>query len=581
VSDPISVLPPLPAELQGEERRHEELVRDRFGRLMHAFPSSATFLGIHTEDSRLADLSRDAVLGELASEQRFLSDVERLDTSSMSEPHRLERELSILSARRAIFDTSTHRVWERRAAACDEIGDGLFLLFARDFAPLSERLRSMAGRLEGARKAIEEAKTRIGDRPVRLWNELELDAAGSLPTLFDEVVTAGRSEFGEDSADQRRLEAAAQDARAALEDYRAWLGELIGRSGDDFALGRDAYDELISLRAFDGLTTDEILEIGEEQLARNHDARREAAREVDPDAHETEVLERIKSDHPATFEEALEGYREAMFRARDFIVERGLATVPPEELSVIPTPEYLRRVMPFAAYFSPAPFDADPRGIYIVTPSVDGDPRAMREHNRASISNTSVHEAYPGHHQQLSAAMRHPSLARLLVDAPEFVEGWGMYCEQMMREEGFDATPQHRVIMHTDAIWRACRIILDVRLHRGEIGVEEAIDFLVSHTGFERPNATAEVHRYTYTPTYQLSYLLGKVLLLRLRDDERARLGPDFSLQRFHDALLYSGSLPISFHRRLLAGEGGGPTLPIAAARSRGVPAGVAAQRPA
>ncbi len=279
------------------------------------------------------------------------------------------------------------------------------------------------------------------------------------------------------------------------------------------------------------------------------------------------MLDRIKSDHPERFEEALAAYQEVMFRARDFVAERGLGTLPAgETLSVIPTPEYLRRVMPFAAYFSPAKFDADPRGLYIVTPSVDDDPGAMREHNHASISNTSIHEAYPGHHHQLSAAMRHPSLARLMVDAPEFVEGWGMYCEQMMREQGFDATPRHRVIMYTDAIWRACRIILDIRLHRGEIGVDEAIDFLVEHTGFERPNATAEVHRYTYTPTYQLSYLLGKVLLLRLRDDEQRRLGTDFSLGRFHDALLYSGSLPISFHRRLLAGEGGGATLPAGAA---------------
>jgi uncharacterized protein (DUF885 family) len=140
----------------------------------------------------------------------------------------------------------------------------------------------------------------------------------------------------------------------------------------------------------------------------------------------------------------------------------------------------------------------------------------------------------------------------MLVDAPEFVEGWGMYSEQMMRESGFDATPAHRVIMYTDAIWRACRIILDVRLHRGEIGVDEAIDFLVEHTGFERPNAAAEVHRYTHTPTYQLSYLLGKVLLLRLREDEKQRLGDRFSLRGFHDAMLREGSLPISFHRRLL-----------------------------
>jgi len=196
---------------------------------------------------------------------------------------------------------------------------------------------------------------------------------------------------------------------------------------------------------------------------------------------------------------------------------------------------------------------------------VDDDPGAMREHNRASISNTSIHEAYPGHHLQLSAALERPTITRLLVDAPEFVEGWGMYSEQLMREHGFDATPAHRMMLATDAIWRACRIILDIQLHRGEIGVDDAIDFLVAQTGFERPNAAAEVHRYTSTPTYQLSYLLGKVLILRLRADEQRRLGADFSLRDFHDALLWSGSIPVSFHRRLLAGEGGGPFMPGAA----------------
>ncbi|MDQ3406595.1 MAG: DUF885 domain-containing protein [Chloroflexota bacterium] len=567
MSDLSSILPPLPLDGPEADRRHEELVRGRFERQLHSFPNFGTYLGIHAEDGRLADLSRHAVLEELAAEQRFLTDIESLDGADMSPPGSFERELSLLSVRRSIFDTETQRLWERKASATDEVGDGLFLLFARDFAPLSERLDSIASRLEAAPIALEQSKDRLGDRPVRLWNELELDAAGSLPSLFDEVVAAGRSELGEDSAEQRRLEAASDGARKALEDYSGWLRELLGRSVDDFALGSEAYDELISLRAFDGLTTDEILEIGHEQLAVNHEGRRAAAREVDPSASEAEVLDRIKSDHPERFEEALAAYQEVMFRARDFVAERGLGTLPAgETLSVIPTPEYLRRVMPFAAYFSPAKFDADPRGLYIVTPSVDDDPGAMREHNHASISNTSIHEAYPGHHHQLSAAMRHPSLARLMVDAPEFVEGWGMYCEQMMREQGFDATPRHRVIMYTDAIWRACRIILDIRLHRGEIGVDEAIDFLVEHTGFERPNATAEVHRYTYTPTYQLSYLLGKVLLLRLRDDEQRRLGTDFSLGRFHDALLYSGSLPISFHRRLLAGEGGGATLPAGAA---------------
>jgi uncharacterized protein (DUF885 family) len=132
-----------------------------------------------------------------------------------------------------------------------------------------------------------------------------------------------------------------------------------------------------------------------------------------------------------------------------------------------------------------------------------------------------------------------------------------MYSEQMMREEGFDDGPAFRVALATDAIWRAARIVLDVRMHRGEVTIEEATEFLVKHTGFERPNALAEARRYTYTPTYNLSYLLGKVLLLKLREDERRRLGAAFSLRDFHDALLRGGSLPISFHRRALRGDAG------------------------
>jgi uncharacterized protein (DUF885 family) len=164
-----------------------------------------------------------------------------------------------------------------------------------------------------------------------------------------------------------------------------------------------------------------------DQLAANPTPAAGAAA-LDPDADLPSVLDRLKSDQPATFDEALEGYRDAMRRARAYLIEHDLVTVPDDEtVDVIATPEYLRSVMPFAAYYSPARFDADQRGIYVVTPAVDDDPNAMREHYRASISNTSIHEAYPGHHLQLAVASRHPSLTRMLTDAPEFVEGWGMY----------------------------------------------------------------------------------------------------------------------------------------------------------
>ena len=530
------------------------IVEADFRRLVANHPIYATYLGIHDSDDRLDDATRDALVGELADSHRTLRELVALDPDGLSDSVRLERELAIHNARRGLFDAEVHRVWERRSTAMDQVGDALFSIFARDFAPLEERLASLTSRLEAVPALLDQHWTRATAPQVRLWQELEIESGEQIPFLFEEIKAAGQGVLDERA--QTRLDKAVQNASAGVVAYIERVRAGMGSTVESWALGSDAYDELVGLRAFDGLDASQILEIGHQQLTLNKAARVEDARGIDPNVDEPTVVDRVKSKHPATFEEALAGYRDAMNRARAHIIEQDIATMPPgEQISVMPTPEYLRTVIPFAAYFEPPKFDKHPSGIYIVTPSVGNDPNAMREHNWASISNTSVHEAYPGHHLQLSAAVAHPSLVRLMADAPEFVEGWGMYSEQMMREQGFDAGPEFMLAMHTDAIWRACRIILDVRMHRGELSVDEATAFLVEHTGFEHANAQAEVFRYTYTPTYQLSYLLGKVLLLQLRSDEQRRLGGNFSLKRFHDTLLRNGSLPISFHRRLLDAE--------------------------
>ncbi|HTC85297.1 MAG TPA: DUF885 domain-containing protein [Candidatus Acidoferrum sp.] len=568
--------PPAAARPGALDDRFYDLVEARFRRLLRTSPIFATYMGIHTEDERLGDGSREALLQDLADERAHLDAIEALDSAALSPEAAFERELEIHNLRRVIFDADIHRVWERRSTAMDSIGDALFLVFARDFAPLPERLASAAGRLEAVPQFLAESRTRATVPQVRLWQNLEIESARDLPGLFDEIVAAGRK-AAIPSADQARLERAAATARASVAEYGTWLEASLAMGTDDWALGRERYDELVGLRAFDGLDADAILQIGHEQLAANKAARIEAAREIDPTVGESVVIDRLKSEHPATFAEALDAYRDAMVRARTHVIEHDIATVPPDErIEVIETPDYLRNVIPFAAYFDAPKFDLHPTGIYVVTASVSGAAGAMREHSRSSISNTSIHEAYPGHHLQLSVAGKHPSLTRLTTEAPEFVEGWGMYSEQMMREQGFDDAPNFRLNMYTDAIWRACRIILDVRMHRGEIGVEEAVAWMVEQTSFEEPNARAEVLRYTYTPTYQLSYLLGKVLILQLRADEQRRLGSDFVLRDFHDTLLQNGSLPISFHRRVLVsaaargsrGLSGGPgSLDVAAKR--------------
>jgi hypothetical protein len=241
-----------------------------------------------------------------------------------------------------------------------------------------------------------------------------------------------------------------------------------------------------------------------------------------------------------------------MVRARQFLIDRDIATVPPDErIEVVETPEYLRNVIPFAAYFSPPKFDPSPQGIYIVTPSVGHDPNAMREHNYSSISNTSIHEAYPGHHLQLTVANGQPSLTRLVTDAPEFVEGWGMYSEQMMREQGFDAAPE----LPAEHAHRRDLAGLPDHPRRPDaprrVSIEEAIRFLVEQTSFEEANARAEVRA---TPTRRRTSC--RTCSARSccsscgptsRPPRRRVLAR--GLPR-HAAR--NGSLPISFHRRLL-----------------------------
>ena len=534
--------------------RFYDLVETRFARLVRDNPVLGTALGLHQDDDLLGDGSREALLGELAADRDHLGKIEALDPAGLSPQVRFERDLELHNLRRVIFDADVLRIWERRSLALDTIGDGLFLLFARDHAPLAERLSAIAGRLEAVGAYLEEAKTRATVPQVRRWQQLELESAADMPVFFDEIAAAGRTTLS--PADQRRLDRASETARIAIELYGSWLEGTLPDGTDEWAIGRERHDAMVALRAFDGLDADAILELGWERLHEERAARVAAAREIDPDAEEASVVDQIKSEQPANFDAALDAYRDAMGRSRQYLIDHDLVTVPADErIDVIATPEYLRNVLPFAAYFEPAAFDPSPKGIYVVTPSVDGDPNAMREHNLSSISNTSIHEAYPGHHLQLDTARRHPSLTRMLADAPEFVEGWGMYSELMMREQGFDAGPRFRLAMHTDAIWRACRMILDVRMHRGELTADEATDFLVEQTSFERPNAYAEIQWYTYRPTYPLSYLLGRTLLLGLRADEQRRLGDRFSLRDFHDTLLRNGSLPISFHRRLLHDE--------------------------
>jgi uncharacterized protein (DUF885 family) len=507
-----------------------EVVQRFFERLMELRPVEATYHGLREHDRRLPE----AGLADVREQQALLG---RFESELAGAGEGLDLDLARYYVALSRFQMDEVRLWARMPEAPDQVATGIFLPFARDAAPLDERLDVVTARLEAVPAYLEASREQLTE-PVKLWCELALATARELPELFATVVEAA----GE-SAQRARVEAAAAGAGQAVDDFARWLErEVIPTAGDDWALGEERFHQLIELRELpDG--PDRILALGQRCLEELKQERAELLASCWPDRTAGEVVELVRSQHPVSFEAALAEYGEVIASAREFVVSRGLATLPEnEELRVEPTPGFMREAIPFAAYEPPARFAEHQLGIYVVTPR-DGD---LSEHNRAAVLNTSVHEGYPGHHLQFSCANQHPSIARLLAAecAHELVEGWAHYGEQLMYEHGFTTSPEVRFVQLNDLLWRACRVIVDIELASGRMGLAEAARLLVEEAGLRLADAEAEVRRCTYTPGYQLSYLYGKHLLLELRQRRRRLEGPAFDLRAFHDRLLYSGALP-------------------------------------
>lgn len=513
-------------------------VRRALDRMLEIDPVLATRLGDHRHDGRLPGGGRADVEAAI--------DVWSTLESALEGQEGLDADVGRYAARWFRFQLEELRIWEGMADASENLGTAIFLLFARDHAPLEERLEPIASRLEDVPRYLQASRERLV-RPVRIWNEVELEGARALPSLFETIAGAPAPE-----SLRRRLQAAAEAATVAAAEYTGWLEEdVLPRSVDESAFGEAAFETLLQRRLLPG-SADEILALGRDYLERLKEERAELVAREWPGSGDDDVLARVRADRAATFAEALDEYRETMRRAREFVGERGLMSLPGHDvLEVMETPAFLRPLTPFAAYEPPAYFEQRQVGLYYVTPPATEE--GMGENNRADIVNTSVHEAYPGHHLQFACANTHPSLARVLSGfiADEFVEGWAHYCEQLMFEEGFSNTPELRLVQLNDLIWRACRVICDVELSRGRMRPAEAIQMLVREARMDADRATAEVQRYTFTPGYQLSYLYGRHLLMQLRDSVRQQQGGRFELRAFHDTLLYNASLPAAFWSRL------------------------------
>jgi hypothetical protein len=520
-------------------------------------PVGATSLGFHSRDGELGTFTLDAFEERADHARALLREFERAPLDSEPLDVAIDAEVLSISLRHAVRRHERLRPHERSPSVY--IGaalSGLNLLVLRDFAPLPERARSLLSRIGQVREVLDCCARNMRDAPgvfLRIGAEQARGGAAFVQAVVPDVARRVPL-LGSD------LRAAAEDAADAFEGVGRWLADREGEEGPSFAVGKEYFEWLLREVHLLDLDSDGLSELGLRTIGETKAAMARVAAEVDPNEDWRDVVERLKAEHPDAAG-LRDRYRSEMERARRFVIERDLVTVPDgERLDVIDTPVFARTLLPYAAYMPAGPFEARQQGFFWVTPVDTGLAEADRErqlrgHGLRSIPLIALHEGYPGHHLQLVRANAGRRKARKLAWNTVFIEGWALYCEEMMKDVGFLDDPGSRLFQLKQMLWRAARVVVDVGLQTAKMSIDDAVRFMVEEAGLERINAEAEVKRYTANPSQPSSYLVGKLELMETRRLYEDRRGSGFDLKQFHDALLDVGSVPPRLARRALGIE--------------------------
>jgi uncharacterized protein (DUF885 family) len=533
------------------DKTFAELAKSIMDELLSWDPSYATQVGWHKYDHVLRDPSEAARARICERLKEIIRDLKGIPVESLTAEDRLDRDLALYVMELRLFETDKLRLNERESLACTEIGYSLFFLFARDHPSFAERLESLIHRLEAAPAFLAESCESLKS-PYRVWNETALETGLELPGLIRDIERLAEAKC-DDPLKKMRLAKASKAAIDAVDEGNRWLREeVMPRASLRFTIEYDEYESYLKAKGW-GVSPEEALGIGEEYLRLVRNRMAEVARRIVPSGDLAEAMESMRSNHPPTFEAALKGYREAVKRAREFLVSKDLMTIPEnEKLLVIETPMFMRPMCPSAAQFEPGKFDGVRTGMFLVTPD-EKHPELLREHSHAGINNTTVHEAYPGHHLQGICSNTNPSFIRILIASPDFSEGWGLYSEELMIASGFNDDPYGRLAYLNDLMFRVVRLVVEVKMARGDLTIEEASEMFVRECAMDRKASWVEARSCAMSPTYSSSYFLGKLAIMQLRDEAKHALGERFSLKVFHDWLLYTGCLPMIFMRRAVA----------------------------
>jgi uncharacterized protein (DUF885 family) len=568
---------PAFAATGGADARFEALSQRFIGEFGRYSPVYATALGDHRFDAELDDLGTAGRARTLAWTRGLLAELEAIDRGALSRANQVDAAMLENQLRFSIWSEEAYRDWSWDPLVYTQLtGQALYGLLAREFAPLPDRLRSLTSRLEKLPRLLEQARANlVPARVPSIHAETAVKQNPGVMSLVDRLVVPQLGALP--AADRERLERAIAHARTAVQEHQRWLeGTLVPAAKGDFRIGAGLYDQKLAFALMSPLSRKEIRARAEAEVlrvrnemyavARTALAGREGAPPLpdSPTADEQQAviaaaLELAYADRPARAG-VVDLAKATLAETTAFVRQRDFVTVPDEPLEIILMPEFQRGVA--VAYCdSPGPLDKGQRTFYAVSPIPDDwtEPQVdsfLREYNARSMANLTIHEAMPGHYLQIAHSNRYPSVLRAMLFSGPFVEGWAVYAERVMQEQGFRAgDPLMRLVQLKWYLRAVTNAIIDSAIHVDGMTRDEAMQ-LMTVTGFqEEREAAGKWVRAQLTAVQLSTYFVGYLEHANLRAEAEQRGGEDFSLKRYHDNVLSFGSPPARFVRALVFGE--------------------------
>jgi len=553
----LAFAPPAPDAPSGKDPEFAKFVDDYFASRFAERPTEGTSAGFHEWDAKMPDYSRGHIerrIGELHGELDRLAKFERakLPFDDAIDAAAIEGQI-----RSSLLTLETLRTWEKSPMQYAGVaGSAVNDLIKRDFAPKSERLKSVTARLSGVPAICAAGKENVKNPPKEFTTLAIRMAKGSAGFLKGTLADWAKDSAGGDAKLLADFQSANEKAAGAVTDFAAWLEkDVVPRSNGSYAIGAENYSKKLLYDEQVDWPLSQVLATGEANLAKDYAAFVETAKTIDPSKTPAQVMKSLSDEHP-TAEDLIPSAQRGLERARQFLVDKKIVTIPSEVRPVVAETPPFARFGSFASMDTPGAYETKAtEAFYYVTPvEKEWDAKHKEEHlrlyNKYVMEMIDVHEVWPGHYLQFLYAKQFPTKTRKLLFCGTNAEGWAHYTEQMMVDEGFGGgDPKIRLAQLQEALLRDCRYVVGVKLHTQGMTVEDGAKVFVEK-GFQEPaNAYEEARRGAYNPTY-LYYTLGKLEIQKLRDEYRQK--KNASLQQFHDAFVSQGALPIPLVRKLL-----------------------------